>query len=283
MAIRGKSAVRFSADLARIAGLPVTLHEDGQLSFGADVEIEDAGVRKVRSLCRVALDRPACEAAPDEQPAYFMYNGVIRAGDKATVADWNLRFELTSIPAGRIGRECAKTLGHRHNLRGGSSQRDAEVCEVIHGVAHFLFEFRGQTAGEPSVVYYVEGKTGDKILFPPDTLHLTINPGAETCIFTDVVVRGLSGDYADFQSTQGASYHEICEGGGTLFERNAGYRMVPELRRVQPREYPALGLTKVVPLYTAFLERGPEWRFLKHPEAFWETFGKLKAEIGLQE
>ena len=268
-------------DITHAVGLPAWLHEDGRLTFGPDVEIEDAGVRPVRALCRVARDRLACEAAPEEQPAYFMYNGVIRTGDEDRVADWNLRFELTSIPAGRIGDECLKTLGHRHNLRGGLSQRDAEVCEVVHGAAHFLFEVRGRSAGEPSLVYYVEARLGDKVLFPPDTLHLTINPGSEPCIFTDVVVRGLSGDYVDFQSTQGASYHEMCEDGGTRFERNPGYRVVPELRRVRPREYPALGLRKTVPLYTAFLERGPEWRFLWQPEAFWEMFPRIKGDIGL--
>jgi glucose-6-phosphate isomerase len=271
-----------TVDLTQLTGLPVTLHDDGRLTFAPDVEVQDAGVRLVRALCRVAYDEAACEAASEDRPAYFMYNGVARQADKARITNWGLRYELTSIPAGCIGPECMKTLGHRHKLMPGKAMRDAEVCEVVHGTAHFLFEFPGERRGETPVVYYVEAGPGDKVLFPPDTLHCTINPGAEPAVFTDVVVQGLSGDYADFQATQGASYIELCqEGQAPCFIPNPRYRSLPPLRRVAARDWPEQGITKSVPLYTAFLEHGPAWAFLKDPELFWPTFAELRGAIGL--
>lgn len=269
-----------TVDISDRVGVATVLHEDGRLSFGPDVLVEERRVRYVRALALVALDRAACEAAPAEQIAYYMDNGLVVAGDAGRLADPGLRFELTSIPAGGIGRECAKTLGHRHQRRPGRSHSDAEICEVVHGVAHFLLELRGQAPGEPALVYAVEAHPGDKVLFPPDTDHLTINPGPETCVFTDAIVRGVTGDYDGFQAAGGAAYHEVrCEG-GTRFEPNRRYRAVPPLRWVAPREFPELHLTAEEPLYRAFVQHGDLWRFLHQPEAFWPAFAALRRDVG---
>lgn len=268
-----------SLDITTSVGLPTVLRDDGRLTFGAGVRVEEESERPTGALGRVVLDRAAWEAIPSERPAYFMYNGVTSEGEP--VADPDLRFELTSIPPWRIGRECAKTLGHRHRLRAGATHSDAEVCEVVHGVAYFLLEFRGGVAGEPAVVVCVEAHVGDKVLFPPDTDHLTVNPGPEPCVFSDAVVRGLAGDYEGFQATAGAAYHLVWDDGELRFVPNAAYRRVPPLIHVAPRQYADLHLSARVPLYQAFVQHGDEWGFLKRPEAFWPTFADLRAEMGV--
>lgn len=266
-------------DITAAVGLPTLLHEDGRLAFGAGVLVEEQSERPFGALGRVMLDHAAWEATPSEWPAYFMYNGVTRQGDP--VADPDLRFELTSIPSWHIGRECAKTLGHRHRRREGAAHSDAELCEVVYGVAYFLLEFNGAVPGAPAAAVCIEAHAGDKVLFPPDTDHLTMNPGPETCVFTDTVVRGLAGDYEGFQATGGAAYHMVCDGGAVHFEPNAAYRRVPPLTWVAPRRCSDLNLSAEMPLYEAFVRHGSQWGFLKRPEEFWPTFADLRAEMGV--
>lgn len=268
-------------DLTAITGLPLKLLDNGQLEFGPQVEVAEFSARPVRDLASVALDSAACEAVPGEEVAYYMYNGVSLRADRAQVEGWGMRYELTSIPARTIDREFIKTLGHRHNAALGSGLTYAEVCEVLHGVAHFFFQKRGARPGETDLACYVEVKAREKILMPPDLLHLTINPGLETLVFSDVISLGVYGIYEDFRRTSGAAYLEVQGDGAPGFIPNPNYTYVPALRRLAVQDYPEVGLRRGVPLYRAFLERGAQWHFITHPDRFWSTFPEMKAALGL--
>ena len=266
-------------DLGTLSGLPMTLLDSGQLQFPSGVIIEEYLERPLRALARVVLDREAVAAAPESDIAYTMYNGVSLAADAPRLAGRNLRYELTSIPARRIGREYIKTLGHRHNTAPGSSYAYPEICEVLHGVAHFLFQVRGPTPAEAPSAWYVEVVAGEKIIIPPSLLHLTINPGPQTLLFSDVISLGMRGIYDDFRAAGGACYLEVEEHGQPRFIPNPRYPAVPELQRVPPPKCPALGIRHDVPLYSAFLEYGPQWRFLDDPDLFWPLFPEIKAML----
>jgi len=116
------------------------------------------------------------------------------------------------------------------------------------------------------------------VLMPPGFDHCTINPGPEPLLFSDVIARGVSGIYDRFVATRGAAYLEVAEGALPHFVPNPTYRRVPPLTRVELRDYPHLGLTSQVPLYTAFIEsRGQQWSFLTDPTLFYPTFPDLRA------
>lgn len=264
-------------DLSAVSGLPVRLLDDGRLEFGPEVEVAEFLVRPIRALADVVLDRPACEAAPEGDIAYYMYNGVALADDLPKIEGSEMRYELTSIPARTIGRELVKTLGHRHTVAPGSNLAYAEVCEIIHGVAHFVFQKASAQPGEAEAAGYIEAKVGEKVLIPPDLLHLTINPGKETLVFGDVVSVEMSGIYDEFKAAHGACYVEVLGDSAARFIPNPTYTSVPELARVDSLDFPGLGITRSVPLYRAFLEHWPEWAFLHRPDLFWTSLPGLKS------
>lgn len=260
--------------LEQLSGLPIALDDDGRLVFGEDVVVEEHGERLLEALAPVMLDPEACRG--NREVAYYMDNGVYLRRDRERLAGVPMRYELTLIPPRRVGREFIKTLGHRHLPEPRSGIEPPEICEVLHGVAHFLFQTLDPTGPSASTALYIEARPGQKVVFPPGFDHCTINPGPEPLLFSDVVALGVKGDYSRFAAAHGAAYLEVVQDGRPVFIPNPHYRSVPELRRVEVRDYPALGLSEDTPLYTAFVgRRGAGWEFLTQPERFWETFPHL--------
>lgn len=267
-------------ELERVSGLPLTLDEAGRLVFGPGVAVEETRIRLLDALTPVALEPEACRGC--QEPAYYMYNGVYRQSDADRLAGVGLRYELTLIPPRRMGREFVKTLGHRHCPEPQSGLDYAEVCEVLAGTAHFLFQTLDPAGKQASLAFYVEARPGDKVIIPPGLDHCTINPGPEPLLFSDVIALGVTGIYDRFAATHGAAYLEIAEGPRPRFTPNPAYQTVPPLKEVPPSDYPRLHLTRKEPLYTALVEgRGEHWPFLPDPRQFWRHFPSLEAHIYL--
>lgn len=258
-------------NLETLSGLPIQLDGDGQIVFGADVVVEETKTRLLSDLTSVAMEPESCQGRSDV--AYYMYNGVYCQSDANRLEGLPIQYELTLIPARRIGREFVKTFGHLHSAEPESGQTYAEVCEVLVGTAHFLFHTLDPVGPSASLAYYVEAREGDKVLFPPGLDHLTINPRSGPLLFSDVIARGSRGIYDRFRATRGAAYLEVAEGGKPQFVPNPVYRNVPPLSKRPVEGYPALHLTRDEPLYTAFVQgRGENWSFLTDPCQFWLDF-----------
>jgi len=256
------------------SGLPIRLDEAGRLVCGPEVVIEEVKVRRFDELAPVALEPETCHGR--QEPAYYMYNGVYRQADAGRLAGLGLRYELTLMPPLRMGRECVKTLGHRHCAEPRSGLDYAEVCEVLTGVAHFLFQTLDPSGPDASLAFYIEARAGDKVIIPPGLDHCTINPGPEPLLFSDVIAVGVNGIYDRFKAARGAAYLEVVQDGQACFIPNPAYRTVPHLQKVSPGDYPHLRLTRDEPLYTVFLEeRGACWPFLADPSQFWAYFPDL--------
>jgi glucose-6-phosphate isomerase len=265
-------------NLEALSGLPVSLGDNGQLVFGPDVVVEEAKTRLLGELTPVAMEPEACRGRGDV--AYYMYNGVYCRVDVQRLEGLPLRYELTLIPARRIGREYVKTFGHLHNVEPKSGLTYAEVCEVLVGTAHFLFQTLDVTGPSASVAFYVEARAGEKVLIPPGFDHCTINPGPDPLLLSDVIALGATGVYDRFRAAHGAAYFECVEDGAPRFVPNPAYRAAPELRKEALREYPELHLTRSEPLYTAFVQRrGENWPFLTDPGQFEPMFPELDAAI----
>jgi glucose-6-phosphate isomerase len=263
-------------DLEQASGLPMSLDDAGQMVFGPDVVIDEYKVRLLDELTEVALEPDACRGS--EEIAYYMYNGVYRQGDASQLDGVSMQYELTLLPSRRIGREFVKTFGHRHCPEPESGMDYAEVCEVLVGTAHFLFQTLDVEGPGASVAFYVEATAGQKVLLPPGFDHCTINPGPEPLLFSDVIALGVSGIYDRFRATRGAVYLEVAENGQAQFVTNPTYRDVPSLERIEIKDYPNLHLTTDEPLYSAFVQRkGKDWSFLTDPRRFWPAFPDLKA------
>lgn len=260
-------------DLIELSGLPMVLDSKGFLSFDPDVCIDETKTRILDELTDVYLDKAVCRG---KDVAYWMFNGVYAKRDRARLSQALIRYELTLFPDKCIGREYVKTHGHIHKPEPRSGIDYPEICEVLVGTAHFLFQTLDPEALSCSEAFYVEVKAGEKIIVPPGYDHLTINPGPGPMLFSDVVSLKCSGNYERFKTTGGAAYLEIEQAGHAQFIPNPRYISLPALRKAVPREFQELNLVKAMPLYAAFLENaGKNWQFLSNPELFKGKFPDL--------
>mgnify|MGYP006293985965 CR=1 FL=1 len=267
-------------DLEPMSGLPMRLDDSGELLFDPDIVVDEAKVRLFNALTPVALDPESCRG--NEDVAYYMYNGVYQKRDAETLSDVPMRYELTMMPAKRMGRELVKTFGHRHCVEPESGLDYTEVCEVLLGTAHFVFQNLDLDGPRASFALCVEAGPGQKVLAPPGFEHCTINPGPGPLLFSDVIALGVSGIYEKFKASRGAAYLEVVEDGDSEFIPNPTYEAVPPLQSFEPRDYPEVDLTRELPLYRAFVDGSWEdWEFLAHPRKFWPTFPELKPVFGL--
>ena len=263
-------------DLERISGVPMELDDSGQLTFDPDIVVDEFKVRLLDELTDVAMEPEVCRGSAEV--AYYMYNGVFHRDDQPLLNDVPMRYELTLIPPRLMGREFVKTFGHLHSPEPKSGIDYAEVCEVLVGTAHFIFQTLDVAGPAASAAFYAEAQVGQKVLLPPGFDHCTINPGPEPLLFSDVITLGVSGIYDRFRTTRGAVYLEVANGGEPQFIVNPTYQDVPPLEKIELRDYPHLHLTTDEPLYTAFIQgRGENWPFLSDPRRFWPTFPDLEA------
>lgn len=262
-------------DLKTISGLPLTLTDDGRLQLGPGMVVAEAGERRLDELTQVVLEPEQCRGRPE--PAYWMYNGVSYGEDAVTLRNVPLRYELTLMPPSRIGRELLKTHGHLHTTEPRSGSTYAEICEVLVGTAHFVFQTLDPAGPDASMVYVLEARAGDKVVIPPNLDHLTINAGPGPLLFSDVIALDCRGVYERYKAAHGAAYLEVADHGTTSYFPNPSYRTVAPLQRLEPREYPQLDLSRDVPLYTAFVRgQAEKWAFLTDPRVFGRAFPDLE-------
>ena len=246
-------------DLSKPSGLPVRLAESHALEFGNGLVHAVMTPRRLLGLKQVLLDETVDQ--PDE--VYFMYRDVCLEADKDLFRSRGFRYDFTVIPGLMLGKEFNKTYGHFHPQATGRCSYP-EAYEVVHGRAHYLLQDR-----EQAVV--IEAQAGDKVLIPPNFGHITINPGKETLVMSNLVERTFASEYESYKEKRGGIYYETVDG----WIENKKYLHHPALRFLKPRAFPELGLENE-PLYTGFKQSPEKFEWLRKPEPFLE---KLNAAL----
>lgn len=249
------------------AGIEVSLDEQAHLVFGNDLEPASPEVRTLAQARGVLWNMTA--TGPDE--LYYMYRGVARRSDKALFLRQRIRYDITVIRPGTVGSEYIKTVGHYHAEADGTGVQYPEVYEVISGKAHYLLQKPG--AGHLTVedAVIVEALPGDKVLIPPGYGHVTVNPGDEPLVMSNLIEREFKSVYGPFSEAHGAAYHEVLEEDMPVFVENEHYAEVAEPRLLEPRDLPELGLLNRTPLYTAFVNKPEIFDYLVKPYLFSEA------------
>ncbi len=260
----GKGVV-YMIDLSRNSGLPLVLTEDGKLAFGQGVPAVVPNVRMKKDMLDVLLDPDA--AGPEE--LYDMYRDVKRSGDEEKIKKSRLRYDITVIKAGLIGREFIKTAGHYHPEKKGTGVTYPEIYEVIHGTAHYLLQELIPGEDQVRQVAILEAPAGSRVLMPPNYGHVTINPGKEPLVMANWVAEGFASDYAPIKEKKGGAYYQVISAGeDTEFVPNPLYQPLPPLMAWKAVEAPELNLYADKPFYQAFLENAAGFAYLEEPEKY---------------
>ncbi len=172
--------------------------------------------RYLKELKDVVYDRDWFDKAPD-MDLYYIFRGEKEKGD--------LRYDITILNPGTLGREYIKTKGHEHK------QKLGELYIVLEGKAIFLMQKRRGEIIED--VYAVFARKDEIVIIPSGYGHVTYNASLkEKLKIANWVSKKCDNEYLFFEKMQGACYY-FTENN---WIKNKNYKKIPELRFEEPLE-----------------------------------------------
>lgn len=262
-------------DLGKQSGLPLFWNRTAErLVFNAPLSEIEPDIRH-RGEMENLFYEPHANGADE---LYYMYRGIALPRDEEAIASRGLRYDVTAIRPGTIGREYIKTAGHYHPLKPGVELTYPEVYEVLHGRAHYLLQLAdSENRGRLQTVFLIAAKPGDKVLIPPGFGHITINPGDDFLIMSNWVARDFASVYEPILARGGGAYFELQDTECPEFIPNRRYHFLPPLLRVAVTPLPQLKLITGLPLYRVFAEGQTSFDYLVRPEDFTAQFKEYLA------
>lgn len=250
-------------NLEEKAGLPVRLLDGGKLSFSPEVEVDRVSARNFSDLKPVAKDQNTALA---DDPAYFMYRNVRISSDSEKIGTSGLRFDLTVMPAGRIGSEYVKTSGHYHPKKIGTTISYPELYYVISGQATYLLQKDDE--GIITDIIVANLSAGEAIIIPISYGHVTINEGREPLVMANWIADGFQSDYSEYERLQGGAYYVVDKFGSPGLVKNPKYGDLPAARGLKPKQE-LLNLSPRGSIY-GFSANLALLDFLRNPEDYQE-------------
>lgn len=209
-------------------------------------------VRTMEQMKQVIMDKEFLKEAKKSRKLYYIYRDVHVARDYPLFMENKVRYDITIIPSGMLGKELVKTKGHYHPMANGLTY--PEVYEILQGTAHFLLQKK--IGEEIKDVVVVHAKQGDVVIVPPNYGHITINPTTETLVMANLVSPLFSSIYEPIGERGGGAYFETEEG----FVKNDNYKKIPKLREE------TVGDEMESDIYLSFTNNPKKFQFLNKPE-----------------
>lgn len=257
-------------DLTSSSGLPIELDlKNNELHFGDGIIVWTTKKRLAREMKKVLLDNPSI---PDDTCLYFMYDGVCRESDKELISGKGLRYDLTLICPGKLGREFVKTAGHYHSISEDGVLSYPELYEVLYGEVHFILQKLGTTEGGIADLLLIRAGRGERVMVPPNYGHVAINPLSEPLVLANWIADDCKPDYEAIAGFGGAALFEIEEEGEVNFIQNKNYISVPSLREVKIPSTSPLQFNDIPLLYEILVKRPDALDCLWSPRIAIEEF-----------
>ncbi|NYT19285.1 MAG: glucose-6-phosphate isomerase, partial [Methanosarcinales archaeon] len=193
-------------------------------------------VRMLHDMKEVVCDRNWFDSVDDFE-LYYMFRHLSTSEDELkTINKQHLRYDITVIPPGMMGREFVKTAGHYHPNVPGEDISYPEVYQVLEGEATYLLQ--KHEVDDIVDVVVIKAKAGDIALIPPEYGHVTINASDEPLKMANWVCCDFASSYVPFRDMEGGAYYLLDKG----FVKNPNYEDLPELRYITPLDIPEFGL-----------------------------------------
>lgn len=230
----------------------------GKLTFPNLPDYGQPAVRTKSASCQYYIDSNASDASDDV--LYWMYTGLALPQDREKIEQCKLRFDMTVIRPGKIGREFIKTIGHYHCKAEGQDEQYPEIYEVVYGKATFFLQDENFM---DAVV--VEAEPGTKILMPPGYGHITINATSDFLVVSDIVSAKCQSNYCSIRDHKGGTWLLVEDESGKHWIENENYKRHPKLRTIEPGDMPLIfGLSG--PLYANLSDDPKRFKCLNFPE-----------------
>lgn len=248
-------------DLKNKSGLTVKLDEKNfNLVFENSLPKASPAIRTIEEMKEVLLDKTIIQ--PKE--LYFMYRDVFIPEDVPEMKKNNLRYDITVIRPGLLGKEYMKTAGHYH------PGLFPELYEVLNGRAWCLLQkYDLKDFQIITDVILVKAEAGEKIVCLPGYGHILINPDEKDALVTaNWVSSRFSSDYSLYKKAGGAAYFFENENGKASISKNKFFKSIAPIKNcLSNPKIDAFGLEKNKPIYP-LLKMAQKLEFLNFPEKF---------------
>lgn len=258
-------------DCQGVSGLPICLNDKGLLTFvrpGLEVKPLTRTLDEMRAVLQD-------EAAAGPNIVYSMYRDVSLPQHREVIERLQIRYDLTVMQPGRIGKEYVKTMGHYHPLKEDSNVSYPEAYEVIHGQALFLLQRKNRVADKVEHFVAVKAEAGQKVVVSPNYGHVTVNLGTVPLVLGNWVERNFESNYQDVTGQQGFAYYVIeADDGKPLFVSNTRYKQGGVISTARRMAYPDFGLYEGIPMYGCIATQPERLEFLTNPQYYGYGFHK---------
>jgi glucose-6-phosphate isomerase len=298
-------------DLAKTSGLKLSF-EDDKLSLGKGIVSLPVSVRKAEEIRDYLKDR---RAAIDLTEVYLVYRGVCLKEDQSLFKRNHLRYDITVILPGFLGKEFTKTVGHHHPTKKFEIRNSKfeisypEIYEVLYGTAYFFFQRINEKSDDAPENYLIMAGAGEKVIVPPGFGHITINPTSEPLLVADIFADNVESVYEYLKNHHGGAYYitkskipagrqgrknpclagrqaylsgrQACLSGRqekSKFEapKNQNYKNIGPLNIGVPLEISKFNLAFQKSLYSIFKDNPQNLEFLTSPEKYKELLIPVK-------
>ncbi len=255
-------------NLEKVSGLPIEVNKDYSLKFLDGLPSVTPSARKLSEMVPVLMD-PKASVQADE--TYFMYRDIHLAEHEDVLRENNLRYDITVIPPIKLGQEFNKTLGHYHPYKPGLTQRIAypEVCEVLHGEALFMIQKTEEDYDRVLNVLVIRGRTGEKIIFPPNYGHSIHNIGSDVLVTANWTADNTQSNYKPIIDHHGMAHYVVGDEIEQFkFVANTNYKELPPVRMIDTKFMSKLAISANQPMYTTGVNNPQSLDFLNNPEKY---------------
>ena len=241
-----------------------------KLKFGDVDRIAD--IRMLHDMDEVIYDKTWLGNA-DNFELYYMYRDMYKTkAESNIIKKHNLRYDITVIPPGMLGREYMKTAGHYHPKVPGTDISYTEVYQVLEGEATYLLQ--KTDGGKVTDVVVIKAQAGDNVIIPPDYGHITINASDKALKMANWVCGDFASVYEPIKELAGGAYYLLDTG----FIQNPKYDDVPPIRYLEPTNYHEFGFVKGEDMY-GLVDDIEKLKFLIMPQDFSHLFEKTLGEF----
>lgn len=181
-------------------------------------------VRYLKEMAKVLYDKELPKKAGNFE-VYYVWRGVKKYNE--------LRYDITLIPPGKLGREFVKTKGNRN------WKNFPELYQVLAGEAIFLLQKgKGKVVEE---VIAIQAEKGDWIVVPPKYAVVMINPSKKILKTGNWVSQKNKNIYWELEKMGGACYFALenpREKKKIQWIKNKNYKIVPKLKFKKSKHIP---------------------------------------------
>lgn len=232
----------------------------------------EPGAPDVRTLeeMRPVLADPGAQGPVD---LYYMYRGAGPAAPQEEARRRGLRYDLTVLRPGRVGREYVKTFGHEHPAA-PDGLAYPELYQVVAGEAWFILQ-------DSRSVRVIRAGTGDCALIPPGFGHVTVNVGRGPLVLANWVDGGFASRYDGYRRRRGAALYVEAGAAGPVLRLNPAYDPPPAATYFDTTPPELIGLERPgEPIFTAVCRDPARFAYLTRPAVGAPLWARLSGYDG---